>query len=370
MKISIPDHWSNFIKIFTKKHNETIIYDVVRVFRNEEEIQERYDTYEFEDFLPEYIPIADDSGGQVAVISKNNKDTKVYLTSYGVLQEEYLEVLDRDLLHWMQRKFPFENQKNVLSEIDIEKRKNENTLLLERISSFAEITEFLKKAIVIEGIALPEYYAPIENIYYFQDGYYYNSVENKDLTSDKPGGFKSNWIVLATNYFADPFFIDLNEAEQMFPVYFAYHGQGHWESLKIADSLEIFQKKLEDIKNIRYDKTTLICYFDENIDPENLFWKDVYLTIEDESVLDWEEIKQESFDSSGSNVNLYITDTGPNKMKIITLLKKELNISGSEALKLSKSPRIFFRTGYSKWLEKTSKELEDLGAQVEFEILD
>ncbi|MGL6126375.1 hypothetical protein [Chryseobacterium artocarpi] len=370
MKINLPDHWSNFIKIFTKKHNETIIYDVVRVFRNEEEIQERYDTYEFEDFLPEYIPITDDSGGQVAVISKNNKDTKVYLTSYGVLQEEYLEVLDRDLLHWMQRKFPFESKKNELSETDIEKHKNENTLLLERISSFTDITEFLKKAIAIEGIALPEYYAPIEHIYYFQDGYHYNSVENKNLTSDKPGDFKSNWIVLATNYFDDPFFIDLNEAEQMFPVYFAYHGQGDWEPIKIADSLKIFQEILEDVQNMRYDKTALINYFDENIDVENLFWKDVYLTIEDESVLDWEEIKQESFDSIGSKVNLYITDVGPNKMKVIALLKKELDISGSEALELSKSPRILFTTGYSKWLQNTYTQLEGLGAVVEFEILD
>lgn len=370
MKINLPEHWSSFIKIFTKKHKETVIYKVIRVFRDEEEIQERYDTYEFEEYLPEYIPVADDSGGQVAVISKNNKDTKVYLSSYGVLQEEDLEVLDRDLLHWMQRKFPFENQKNVLSEADIEKRKSENINLLEQISSFPDITEFLKKAIAIEGIALPEYYASKEHIYYFQDGYHYNSVESQNLTSDEPGHFKSSWIVLATNYFADPFFIDLKEAESGFSVYFAYHGQGHWEPLKIADSLGIFQKILENIQNIRYDKTALINYFDENIDLENIFWKDVYLTIEDESVLDLENIEEECYNSSGSKVNLYITDTGPNKMKIIALLKKELGLSGPEALKLSKSPRIFFRTGYSKWLQQTSKELEDLGAVVEFEILD
>lgn len=370
MKINLPEHWSSFIKIFTKKHKETVIYEVIRVFRDEEEIQERYDTYEFEEYLPEYIPVADDSGGQVAVISKNNKDTKVYLSSYGVLQEEDLEVLDRDLLHWMQRKFPFENQKNVLSEADIEKRKSENINLLEQISSFPDITKFLKKAIAVEGIALPEYYASKEHIYYFQDGYHYNSVENQDLTSDEPGHFKSSWIVLATNYFSDPFFIDLKEAESGFSVYFAYHGQGHWEPLKIADSLGIFQKILEDIQNIRYDKTALINYFDENIDLENPFWKDVYLTIEDESVLDLKNIEEECYNSSGSKVNLYITDTGPNKMKIIALLKKELGLSGPEALKLSKSPRIFFRTGYSKWLQKTSKELEDLGAVVEFEILD
>lgn len=367
MKINLPAHWSDFIKIFTKKHQEDIVYDVVHVFRTEEEIRERYDTYEFEEYLPEYIPVADDSGGQVAVISKDSSNTKVYLSSYGVLQEKYLEVLDRDLLHWMQRKFPFERERNIISPAEIEKREKENNLWSQKISSFPGIIEFLKEPVPIEGLSLPENYASAETIYYFQDGYHYNSVENKVLSEDVPGAFKPSWIVLASNYFADPFFIDLNEAGNNFPVYFAYHGQGNWEPIKVAESLTAFQKVLHQIQNLRFDKAGLTEYFDENIDLKNPLWKEVYTNIEDEEDDDSEQI--ETYESWGKEVNLYITDIGPNKMKVIAILKKELGISGTEALALSKEPKILFRAGYTKWLEYDYKQLEALGAKVEFETL-
>ncbi|WP_336961892.1 hypothetical protein [Chryseobacterium contaminans] len=368
MKINLPDHWSDFIKTFIKKHKEEIVYDGVRVFRTEEEIQERYDTHEFEKFLPEYIPVADDSGGQVAVISKNNKEIKVYLSSYGVLQKEDLEIVDRDLIHWMQRKFPFERERKIISPLEIEKREKENILWNEKISSFPGIIEFLEEPVRIEGLALPENYASAEYIYYFQDGYHYNSVENTILTDITPGSFKPDWIVLASNYFADPFFIDLNEAEHNFPVYFAYHGQGKWESLKVSESLRTFQKILHEIQSLRFDKAGLIHYFDENIDLENLLWKEVYENIKDEEEGNPEQI--ETYESIGPEVNLYITDIGPNKMKVIALLKKEFGLSGTEALELSKEPKILFRTGYSKWLEYDRKQLEDLGASVKWEALD
>lgn len=366
MKINLPNYWSDFIKIFIKKYKEDIVYDIVHVFRTEEEIQERYDTYGFEEFLPEYIPVADDSGGQVAVISKNNKDTKVYLSSYGVLQKDDLEILDRDLMHWMQRKFPFEKEKKGISPLEIEKRETENTVWIQKMSRFPSIIDFLKASISIEGLALPENYASLEHIYYFQDGYHYNSVENTILTDNTPGAFNPGWIVLASNYFADPFFIDLNEDENDFPVYFACHGQGKWDPIKIAESLSTFQEILLEIRNIRWDKAELIEYFDENIDLENPLWKEVYTTIaEEEEEREPESIK--TYESIGPEVNLYITDIGPNKMKIIALLKKEMGLSGSEALQLSKEPKILFKTGYTQWLEYDRKQLEALGAEVEFE---
>lgn len=367
MKMNLPDHWANFMKVFSKKFKDDIVYDTVRVFRTEEEIQERYETYDFEEFLPGYIPVADDSGGQVAVISENSNDTKVYLTSYGVLQENYFEILDRDLLHWMQRRFPFNREQRRTSDAEIELKKEENTALSQKISSYPFIEEFLNKAITIEGIALPENYASAEHIYYFQDGYRYNAVENVDLTGDVEGEFKPSWIVLASNYFADPFFIDLAENKDHFPVYFAWHGQGKWKPVQIAESLPVFQKTLEDIQTRRSDKEALIQYLDENIDQKNPFWKEVYISAEEEEEDDWEAT--ESYESIGVEMSLYITDIGPNKMKVIALLKKELGLSGSDALALSKSPKILFRTGYRKWLEYDLHELEALGVKAELETL-
>lgn len=367
MKINPPNHWTNFIKTFTKKYKEEIVYDVVRVFRTVEEIQERYNTYEFDEFLPGYIPVADDSGGQVAVISKDAGNTRVYLSSYGILQESDFEILDRDLMHWMQRKFPFEREQNTVSEADLERRQTKNTILAQNIASFPSIVKFLKDSVTIEGLALPENYATAEHIYYFQDGYHYNAVENKVLTGDAPGEFKPSWIVLASNYFADPFFIDLNEAKDDFPVYFAWHGQGNWEAVKLTESISAFQEILSKIQNLRSNKTVLLQYFDENIDLENPLWKEVYENIEGEEECGKESM--ETYESIGPEVNLYITDIGPNKMKVIALLKKEFGLSGSEALELSKESKILFRTGYTQWLEYDRKQLEDLGAKVEFEAL-
>jgi hypothetical protein len=39
MKINLPGHWSDFINVFIKKYNEEIVYDIVHVFRTEEEIR-------------------------------------------------------------------------------------------------------------------------------------------------------------------------------------------------------------------------------------------------------------------------------------------------------------------------------------------
>ncbi|UEQ77403.1 SMI1/KNR4 family protein [Chryseobacterium arthrosphaerae] len=368
MKIRFPNHWLEFIKVFTKESDEEIVAGVVRVFRNREEVRERYDTYQFEEFLPGYIPVADDSGGQVAVISEKENDPKVYLSSYGVLQKELLKVLDRDLLHWMQRRFPFDQAQATLSPGEHNKKAIGSDILFQRISSYPEILKFLEKAVITEGLSLPENYAAPEQIYYFQDGYHYNSVENKDLTGNAPGDFKPDWIVLATNYFADPFFVDLNEHAAGFPVYFAYHGQGYWQPLKIADSLEDFQKIIDDVHSVRWDKKVLSDYFKPHKDSENPFWKEVYEAIENQEEMSEEAVEEKINDlSDWREANLYITDIGPNKMKIIALLKKEHHLSGAEAMKLSKSNRILFRNGYYKWLQKDYEQLIDLGAQAEFD---
>lgn len=181
---NLPQHRQNFTKYFNQQFDTEIVYDVVRVFKNEEEIQECYTTYEFTDYLPNYIPIADDSGGKVAVISIDEKDTKVYLTSYRTLIESDFGILANDLLHWMKSKFLFE-------------------------------------------VAIPKHR------------------------------------------------LNLPEAE------------------------------------------------------------------------------------------LYITNISPNKMKIVSLLKENFNLSGAEALQMSKQERIFFRKSYLKWMDKDIQQLEKLGAAVE-----
>ena len=367
MQQKLPTHWHAFIKVFQKKYTEEIVYGICRIFRDEEEISERYTTYDFGQYLPGYIPVADDSGGRVAVISVHENDKKVYVSDYGVLQESELVVLDRDLMHWMQRKFPFNHDSpKELSKEDIETLNQLNHTLYNEITQHTDIINFLKAKIRIEGMSLPENYGKPEELCYFQQGYRYNA-NGEDLAGLKTGDFKPTWLVLATNYFDDPFFIDLEESGQQFPVYFSFHGQGEWIPIIAAPSVRQFEKQLNDIQTIQYDKDALTDYL-KNV-PDNEFWNEVREVAASMSSLDEEQIEEKISASDFRKARLYITDTGPNKIKIISLLKAELDISGPEALLLSKQPRILFSEAYFKWIEADIKQLENLGAKTEIEFI-
>ncbi|MCA5005223.1 SMI1/KNR4 family protein [Sphingobacterium bovistauri] len=366
--MKIPQHWQEFIDKFHQQFDSEIVYDIVRVFQNEEEIEERYTTYEFTDYLPNYIPIADDSGGQVAVISTNEKDTTVYLTSYGTLIESDFKILDRNLVHWMSRKFSFgseeyddnqslENQQNIY-------HLEEDKISL-KMSQFPELITFFKNTYKIKNLCLPENYPKLEAIFGFQDGYAYNSVTNTFLYGESEGDFKESWLVIATNYFADPFFIDFDEVQQNFPVYFAYHGAGKWSPIQISNSILAFQEKLKTIYQHRFNKEELIKIVANEIVSPNEFWEEVHESILNLPERTEEKQAQKYEETDWQEAELYITNIGPNKMKIVSLLKENFNLSGTEALQMSKQERILLRKGYLKWIEKDVQQLENLGATVE-----
>ncbi len=318
--MKLPQHWHTFIEAFQDTFDTEIVYDVVRVFQDQEAIEERYTTYEFEEYLPNYIPIADDSGGQVAVISTNKNDTKVYLTSYGTLIEADLKILDRNLSHWMDRKFPFNNVDNdeiQQSDEQLHFFHEENKKIQSKIYQFPTLIEFLKSNLVIEDLCLPENYPTLENVFDFQDGYAYNSVNNTFLYGQKEGDFKESWLVIATNYFADPFFIDFNEASQNFPVYFAYHGAGKWTPRKIADSIDAFHQKIKAIYQHRFNKEELLKLLEIDGNSTNEFWNEVLESCHNLTEIDENNLAQKYEQSDWREAELYITDIGPNKMKIV-----------------------------------------------------
>ncbi|MCY4780344.1 hypothetical protein ORI89_11835 [Sphingobacterium sp. UT-1RO-CII-1] len=364
----IPKHWYDFIKIFQKKFDSELVYEQVRVFQNEEDIKERYETYDFEEYLPNYLPVADDSGGQVAVIAKGDGDTKVYLTSYGTLQEEGFKVLDRDLLHWMQRSFPFDRE----NERDLKQSPEQQVVweqkskeLQAKVEQWPMLLDFWKQYYVIENLSLPEYYPEPGQVLAFQAGYAFNAVSGESLQGGREEDFKESWLVVAANYFADPFFIDFNEAEEGFPVYFAFHGAGRWTPIKVADTIAGFQERLRIIFDNKFDQAYLLDFVRDIGCEGNAFWEEVY-----QAVLDMPEYSEddeiEQLDRSDwAETEVYITALGPNKMKIVALLKEKFKLSGPEALKLSKQDRVFYHKGPYKWALASAQELEALGATVE-----
>lgn len=88
--------------------------------------------------------------------------------------------------------------------------------------------------------ALPNRYAAMADFAGdMQEGYRHNSRKGQDFTAASPGAWQPDWWVVAANYFADPFFVDMREAAQGLPVYFAFHGAARQEdAAALADWLE------------------------------------------------------------------------------------------------------------------------------------
>ncbi|MFP3833768.1 hypothetical protein [Chryseobacterium sp. SIMBA_028] len=370
--MKLPNHWHRFIKTFQKKFDSEIVYDIVHVFQDKEAVNERFTTYEFETYLPDYIPVADDSGGQLAVISKNDRDTKVYLTSYGTLQEKEFKILDRDLLHWMQQKFPFDKEDDRMSEITTEQKasfERENNQLIQKVSQYPLLLNFWNQTYSVENLCLPENYPEVEDILAFQEGYAFSSVVSEKLIGEKAGDFKESWLVIASNYFADPFFVDFNDAQENFPVYFAFHGAGKWTPIKVTDRINEFQEILNKIFENRFDRNYLDSFLKELTISGNEFWDEVRQNVLDMPDRTQEEQNEKSDESDWREAEVYIIDIGPNKMKIVSLLKEAYQLSGTEALQMSKQNRILYHKGPYKWIQASVQELENLGVTVEIVML-
>jgi len=105
------------------------------------------------------------------------------------------------------------------------------------------IRNFIRKRIVSECILLPFFYPDESGFEEFQDGYKFNRITSEDLAGSAPGQWRKSWQVIARNGMDDPFFVDFALGDAS-PVYFAYHGAGSWEPIKIADDIVKFEEIL------------------------------------------------------------------------------------------------------------------------------
>lgn len=144
------------------------------------------------------------------------------------------------------------------------------------------ILDFITKAITTHDICLPQNYPAPDEFEKFQEGYRFNAVTGADLTGQKEGDFKSSWYVIAQNYFNDPYFIDLTEADSQFPVYYAQHGAGTWKPVKVAAGIGEFAAILSEIITVQEDKVQVLNLLRSRTDQTNELWKEVYTNFEEE----------------------------------------------------------------------------------------
>ena len=106
------------------------------------------------------------------------------------------------------------------------------------------IRNFIRKRIVSECILLPSLYPEEGEFESFQEGYrLVNHKTGEELAGDAPGQWRKSWRVIARNGMDDPFFVDFALGDAS-PVYFAYHGAGSWEPIKVADDIVKFEEIL------------------------------------------------------------------------------------------------------------------------------
>ena len=122
---------------------------------------------------------------------------------------------------------------------------------------------------------LPTYYIDINNFSRMQDGYGFNSVTGESYVSEKEGAWRDGWFVFAHNWMEDPFYIDLNQENIGFPVYYSLHGQGKWIPIKIADTIAQFEMILRKLKVKDTDAPFELASLHLEIDSSNEFWIEV-----------------------------------------------------------------------------------------------
>ncbi|MBV7530362.1 SMI1/KNR4 family protein [Chitinophaga sp. sic0106] len=229
----------------------------------------------------------------------------------------------------------------------------------------APIQEILTAAICPGDICLPAYYPVLDSFESLQVSFRTHGHTGEDLTGTTSGQWQPGWYVIALNGMDDPFFVDLTESDADYPVYYAPHGAGRWDAVVVAPDAAQFIQLMRELEKRHDDQEATLAYLREQVDVEhNELWQEVYANAQDRG-----ETADESTPVDMSEWiagSIVITELGPDKMKLIQLLKETLNITNAEALALSKKKEITYKQGYLLHLKPIVLQLQRIGAAAEF----
>ncbi len=232
-----------------------------------------------------------------------------------------------------------------------------------------ELHHLLQAPIFFEGLEMPQHYADPKHVDWFQIGYRVHGITHEDLTSTESGAFQPTWYVFAQNEMADPFFIDIAEQEQGFPVYFARHGQGFWQAEPIAESFTAFTNYLNQIKQREQCIPELLAFV-QNIASDSEFWcsveyyyeellasveeDDAFLPVNDQvNPADWEVVQ------------VRLLALGARKLEVVKFIKDYLQLSLVQALAVTKELPLTVKQGARRFMQVLADDLQALGAEVD-----
>ena len=174
------------------------------------------------------------------------------------------------------------------------------------------IRNFIRKRIVSECILLPFFYPDEGEFESFQDGYrLVGRKTGEGLADDTPGQWRKSWQVIARNALDDPFFVDFALGDPS-PVYFAYHGAGSWEPIKVADDIVKFEEILTTLAALEapcsIEPIALLA------DLNNEFYREL--------ADDYAQVNEEVEEKNYKYFSVFIEDMGADQVKTLVFLKK------------------------------------------------
>jgi len=152
----LPSDYVSFLEYIKLNFTNGLVTESVFIYLEEDDLIERYKTFEMGEYLPTYLGIGNDSGGSEIIISLAEKKSKIYFTDHGAYFENCLQIIAQNFDDFIDSGFSIETIAYKIPRILTEKDIAENNLQKELSRLFAELqTAKLKRE--TNEITLKEY---------------------------------------------------------------------------------------------------------------------------------------------------------------------------------------------------------------------
>jgi ribosomal protein L7/L12 len=227
-----------------------------------------------------------------------------------------------------------------------------------------DVGDFILAAVVTGDMALPSRYPGPDDLEAFQVGFRSHGHTGENLVSTEEGAWQPGWVVIATNGFDDPFFIDMAEQSAGFPIYYAPHGAGRWVATVAARSLERFGWMLSSLRDLEGEEA--MRFIETEAGTGSPLWAEIVQARREGEAMEGEVAEVDYDPEAIAQGDLIVVAIGPQKLKVVQLLRSVLDVSLQEALALAAEREIIVGSGPKVRFGRIERELTALGAAVEF----
>lgn len=230
------------------------------------------------------------------------------------------------------------------------------------------VQAFVDAAVVVNDLALPQWYPAPGGFDDFQLGYRCDARTGQDLCGEAPGQWRPGWVAVAANYFRDPYFIDVAQADAGWPVWYAPAGAGRWVPSPASASIERFGTLLRALAALDDDPAAKIALIDREVDTTGAPWREIRASmVESMAAVDEAASPGVPFDAAPwTRGVLVLHDAGPRRVEVAQCVRRLLGVAPARALALLQSPPLELCDGFEHLLEAELRALRALGATVAF----